>query len=129
MPAGGPPGQHDVVPGGDGGDALPDRRHRPRRLVAEQERELVVDGALPVVEVGVAHAAGEDVDEGAAPEIVRDGETGFVVADEDGMIAAIDKVSDLSAELCRADVVDRFSVERVARAYAEVYRSVVRGGA
>ena len=31
--------------------------------MAEQERELVVDGALPVVQVGVAHAARLDVDQ------------------------------------------------------------------
>ena len=29
-------------------------------FVAEQERELVVDAALPVVQIGVAHAAGLD---------------------------------------------------------------------
>src|SRR5205823_14839427 len=29
----------------------------PGRLVAEQEREVVVDGALPIMQVGMAHTA------------------------------------------------------------------------
>ena len=44
------PGATEVTSGPDGLDDA-------GRLVAEQERELVVDPALPVVEVGVAHAA------------------------------------------------------------------------
>src|SRR5215211_7080186 len=58
LPAGGPPGQDDEVSGGHVGDVGPDRLHRARGLVAEQERELVVDRALAVVEVGVADPAG-----------------------------------------------------------------------
>ena len=38
----------------------------PGGLVAEQEGEVVVDAALPVVQVGVAHAAGLDGDHGLA---------------------------------------------------------------
>ena len=44
------PGRHVGDVGADGLDDA-------RRLVAEQEREVVVDAALPVVQVGVAHAA------------------------------------------------------------------------
>ena len=47
----------DEVAGRDLGDVGPDRLDHARRLVAEQEREVVVDRALPVVQVGVAHAA------------------------------------------------------------------------
>ena len=52
------PVEDDEVPGRDLGDA---RRRplstTPGRLVAEQEREVVVDPALAVVQVGVADAA------------------------------------------------------------------------
>ena len=48
----------------DVGDALPDGGDDPGRLVAEQERELVVDPALAVVQVGVAHPARLHLDDG-----------------------------------------------------------------
>src|SRR5690606_9216628 len=41
----------------DRGHPLTDRLHDPGGLVAEQERELVVDPTLAVVQVGVAHPA------------------------------------------------------------------------
>ena len=44
-------------PGATLGDVGPDRLDHAGGLVAEQEREVVVDAALPVVQVGVAHAA------------------------------------------------------------------------
>ena len=51
-------------PGRDLGDAVADRLDDPGRLVAEQERELVVDPAFAVVQVGVAHPARLDDDDG-----------------------------------------------------------------
>ena len=59
------PGATEVTSG-------PDGLHDAGRLVAEQERELVVDPALPVVEVGVADPAGLDPDDGLAGPGVRD---------------------------------------------------------
>ena len=58
-------------PGSTRGDAGPDRLDRARGLMAEQERVLVVDAALAVGEVGVADAAGDDVDDGLAGPGVR----------------------------------------------------------
>ena len=51
----------DVVAGLDVGDAVADRLDDARRLVAEQEREVVVDAALAVVQVGVADPARLDL--------------------------------------------------------------------
>ena len=51
------PVEDDEVARRDLGDVGADRLHDARRLVAEEERELVVDRALAVVQVGVAHAA------------------------------------------------------------------------
>jgi hypothetical protein len=53
-----PPRQDDVVTGRETDDALSHRLHDTRRLVAEEEREVVVDASLPVVQVGVADPAG-----------------------------------------------------------------------
>ena len=50
----------DEVAGLDLGDALAHRLDDARGLVAEQEREVVVDAALPVVQVGMADPAGLD---------------------------------------------------------------------
>ena len=66
------PVEDDEVAGRDVGDALADGLDDPGGLVAEQERELVVDAALAVVQVGVAHPAGLDRDHGLARPRVRD---------------------------------------------------------
>src|SRR5512132_960025 len=58
LPARRPPGQDHEVARGDVGHVGPDRLHLPGRLVAEQERELVVDRPFAVVQVGVADPAG-----------------------------------------------------------------------
>jgi hypothetical protein len=49
-----------------------DRLDDPGRLVPEQEREVVVDPALPIVQVGVAHTAGLDLHQRLAGPGVRD---------------------------------------------------------
>ncbi|GLE53718.1 hypothetical protein ATCCBAA256_32810 [Mycobacterium montefiorense] len=56
----------------DGGDARADRFDRARGFVAEQERILVVDAALAISQIGVAHPAGDDVDQGLSGTGVRD---------------------------------------------------------
>ncbi len=66
LPAHGPPVEDDVVAGGHLGDAGADGLDDAGGLVAEQERELVVDAALAVVQVGVAHPARLDRDDGLA---------------------------------------------------------------
>ena len=66
QPARGPPGQHHVVARRHVGHPLPDRLDRAGRFVAEQEGEVVVDGPLAVVEVGVADPAGAHGDDGLA---------------------------------------------------------------
>ncbi|HWI73674.1 MAG TPA: glycosyltransferase family 4 protein [Baekduia sp.] len=63
-------------------------------------------------------------DEGAAPEVVVDGVTGFLVADEAAMAAAVELVPALSARRCREWVVEHCDATVVAAAYAELYASV-----
>jgi hypothetical protein len=66
------PVEDDEVARGDVADALPDRLHDPRGLVAEQEREVVGDPALAVVQVGVADPARLDADDRLTGSGVRD---------------------------------------------------------
>ena len=56
-----PPVEDHEVAGHDIGDAFADRLDDAGGFVPEQEREVVVDAALAVVQVGVAHPAGLDL--------------------------------------------------------------------
>jgi glycosyltransferase involved in cell wall biosynthesis len=67
--------------------------------------------------------------EGAACEIVRNCENGFLVDDEEMMCEAIARLGEIDPETCRAQVVERFDVERVAAAYEGVYEQVAAGRA
>ena len=61
--------------------------------------------------------------EGAAPEVIVDGETGFLVDGEAEMADAIASVGEIDRHACRAAVEGYFSVDRmVARAHRAVRR-------
>ena len=59
---------------------------------------------------------------GAVPEVLDDGETGFVVDDLDAAVAAVERVGDLSRRRCREVFEERFSTERMASDYLAVYQ-------
>lgn len=63
--------------------------------------------------------------EGAAPEIVDDGVTGYLVADETEMGAAIAKLDQIDPAACRAHAGNRFDTHQVAAAYEAAYRHVL----
>jgi glycosyltransferase involved in cell wall biosynthesis len=63
--------------------------------------------------------------EGAATEVVVDGESGFLVDDEAEMAAAVDKLHALAPDRCRAAVQARYDVEIVTEAYVAAYRRVI----
>ena len=62
--------------------------------------------------------------EGSAPEIVLDGETGFVVEDEHEMAAAVGRLGEIDPERCRDSARERFDVAAVAESYERVYDRV-----
>ncbi|HXA54108.1 MAG TPA: glycosyltransferase family 4 protein [Solirubrobacteraceae bacterium] len=62
--------------------------------------------------------------EGAARELVCDGRTGFLVADEQAMGAAIGRLPRIAPRDCRAWVAEHCGVDVVAAAYERTYRSV-----
>lgn len=64
--------------------------------------------------------------EGAASELVVDGRTGYLVADEAAMAAAVAKLPVISARDCRAWVAEHCDVDIVAAAYERVYGHVAR---
>jgi glycosyltransferase involved in cell wall biosynthesis len=62
---------------------------------------------------------------GAAPEIIDDGETGFLCADLDEMCTRVEKVRDLDRHACRAAVERRFSLRGMAEKYVALFAKVV----
>jgi glycosyltransferase involved in cell wall biosynthesis len=64
---------------------------------------------------------------GAAPEIVEHGLTGFLCAGEDAMTAAIGRVPGLERRRCRAAAEQLFSLDRMARDHARLYWRVLNG--
>jgi glycosyltransferase involved in cell wall biosynthesis len=63
--------------------------------------------------------------EGSAPELVRDGETGFVVDDDAGMAAAIERLGEIDPARCRSSTEERFGVDAVVAGYEAVYRRAI----
>jgi glycosyltransferase involved in cell wall biosynthesis len=64
---------------------------------------------------------------GAAPEIVEHGLTGYLCADEDAMTAAIRQVPGIERRRCREAAEQLFSLDRMARDHARLYRRVLSG--
>lgn len=54
---------------------------------------------------------------GAVPEVVVDGETGFIVDNEDRMIDAIRKIDSIDRKRCRQHVEANFTIERMVNDY------------
>ena len=68
-------------------------------------------------------------DRGSMPEIIRDGETGYIVEDIEGAIDAVATVGTIGRSVCRADVERRFTSARMARDYVRVYQEILNGEA
>lgn len=63
--------------------------------------------------------------QGSVPEILRHGETGFIVDTLDEMIAAVGKVRELDRAASRRHVAANFSTRRMAESYAALYEQLV----
>jgi glycosyltransferase involved in cell wall biosynthesis len=62
---------------------------------------------------------------GAAPEIVDPGRTGFLCRDEADMVSAVGRVSQIDRDECRNEAERRFSLQRMARDHERFYRRVL----
>jgi glycosyltransferase involved in cell wall biosynthesis len=62
---------------------------------------------------------------GAAPEIVDDGQTGFLCSESTALVDAVRQIRDLNRAACRAAVVERFSTRRMVADHLAVYRDMV----
>jgi len=63
---------------------------------------------------------------GSIPEIVVDGETGFLCEDVADAVAKVPRLPSLSRRACRAHVEAKFTVERMVDRYVEAYAEALR---
>jgi glycosyltransferase involved in cell wall biosynthesis len=63
--------------------------------------------------------------EGAAAEIVIDGENGMLVGDEAEMAGAVNRLGSIDPERCRASVAERYDVSVTVAGYEHVYRRAI----
>jgi glycosyltransferase involved in cell wall biosynthesis len=63
---------------------------------------------------------------GSTPEVVADGEVGFVCDDDEELLRAVEEVDRIDRWRCREHVARRFDVARMARDYEALYARVAR---
>lgn len=62
---------------------------------------------------------------GSMPEIIRDGETGYIVADTEAAVQAVANIGSIDRGACRKDVEQRFTCQRMAQDYVSVYQKIL----
>jgi glycosyltransferase involved in cell wall biosynthesis len=65
---------------------------------------------------------------GSMPELIRHGETGYLVESVAEAVAAVGTIAEIDRGACRADVIDRFTADRMVDDYERVYERIVRTG-
>jgi glycosyltransferase involved in cell wall biosynthesis len=63
---------------------------------------------------------------GAAPELIHDGETGYLVEDLEGMVEAIYKLDAIDPACCRTHIENNFSPAALADSYLSVYERILQ---
>jgi len=62
---------------------------------------------------------------GSVPEVVIEGETGYIVEDVAGAVAALSRVAALDRARCRDRTAERFGVDRMVDEYVHAYERVI----
>ena len=63
---------------------------------------------------------------GAVPELMEEGHTGFIVDELEGALAAARRIPELSRTRCREIFETRFTATRMAADYLKVYERIIR---
>jgi glycosyltransferase involved in cell wall biosynthesis len=120
----------------EGTRVLPEISHQQKADLLSRARAVLfpIDWAEPFgLVMTEAMACGTPViatPRGAAPEVVTDGETGFIVPVEgyaDRAAEALTRVGEIDPAACRSQVEARFSQEAMIDAYEAVFERVIRG--
>ena len=64
-------------------------------------------------------------DRGAVPEVIMDGQTGFIAKNLEDAVEAVHRISEISRAHCRKIFENRFTVTRMARDYVRIYRRTI----
>ena len=62
---------------------------------------------------------------GSVPEVIRDGSTGFIVNNIDEGVEAVGNLNRIDRRACRNDFELRFTSERMAKDYLQLYEDVI----
>lgn len=65
---------------------------------------------------------------GSMPELIREGETGFLASSIKVAAEAVENIPFLERKRCRREVAERFTAERMAEDYLKIYRQVLKSG-
>ena len=80
---------------------------------------------LGVVEAMASGTPVIAMNSGSMPELIQDGETGFLVNNVDEAAEAVQKLGSISRKKCRESVEKRFSVDRMVDDYIKVYETIL----
>jgi len=64
--------------------------------------------------------------DGAVPEVIEEGHTGFIVEELEDAVEAVRRVPELSRKRCREVFEQRFTAERMAHDYVRVYERLIK---
>ncbi len=64
---------------------------------------------------------------GSVPEVMREGTSGFIVRNVDEAVDAVERIGEIDRRACRAYFETRFTADRMAADYLEVYRRISSG--
>lgn len=62
---------------------------------------------------------------GSVPEVVKDGETGFVVDTEEEMIESLKKIDSINRKNCRKLVEEKFTLDMMVGRYEKLYKKII----
>jgi glycosyltransferase involved in cell wall biosynthesis len=65
---------------------------------------------------------------GSVPEVLRDGVSGFIESEIDGLVDAVSRGSSLSRQACRAEFEARFTTDIMATRYENLYYRLLDSG-
>jgi glycosyltransferase involved in cell wall biosynthesis len=63
---------------------------------------------------------------GAMPELIRHGETGFLVNTIEQAVEAVKNISFIDRNLCRKEAASRFSMDKMVEDYLKIYRQILK---